>query len=326
MIRRILFTIFTLILLLPISVFGQVNKYNFDLGLQRSDVYFSTEKALVAGQTEKVYAQIHNYGNYDVSAEVIFYLNDQPLESLPRVVVRAGDEVLEVAVNFIVPAEDFRIVVQLQNLNPGDQNLLNNKIVTELFSPASPSVNNNLLDQAEPDNQTDVEEDSLIENNLLIDNPDMPVSSQIINEDSDDSRQQINETELFNANNENKDESLSWQSGEPFSNIKIVAKPLSWGKFDFSYEINDLEIGKEQVQVKWDFGDGETASGNGVYEYASPGVYYVKLKVVGPYTNILNAMETVIVPFWSIYNLYFWGVLLVCAMVLSALFLILRKK
>lgn len=314
--KKILIGVFSILLFLPLfCVQGQT--FNFDLGLQKEDISFSWQTGdLVSGEKVEASIVIHNYGNFDVSTRPVVLLNDQLLIEIPNILVKAVDKSRGVFFDFIAPDNDFRLTVQLTAMNPGDQNLLNNKVSVD-YSVKSPPIVDTRLSVTEKS-----ESELLPVNNLTVSNEEQsititPPDYLSLNGEFVDSFDEVVEA---------TDADVILQAGEVPSGLKIVARTLKWGVFDFSYKSNDLTIDEKTAQIKWDFGDGNIATANGVYEYQAPGAYYVKLKVVARDANTHTAVETVIVPFWSIYNIYFWGLVIFVVVVLLALFLILKKK
>ncbi len=128
--RYILGIIFTFVLM-PLAAYASPMA---DLGITASGIFFS-EDTLVAGDSVRIYAQISNEGDIDVSGYVSFYQGDIPIGDSQVVSVRAGGTLDEVYVDFIVPSGSFNIRAQIKGTDPQDENPENDTAITPLFYP-----------------------------------------------------------------------------------------------------------------------------------------------------------------------------------------------
>jgi hypothetical protein len=127
--RWILSTILILILA-PLSASAST----VDLGIAASSISFSKE-TLVAGDQVRIYAQISNQGDVDVSGYVSFFQASVPIGDSQVVSVRAGGQKDEVYVDFIVPTSEFNIRAEIRGSDPLDTNSDNDVALTGLFTP-----------------------------------------------------------------------------------------------------------------------------------------------------------------------------------------------
>lgn len=137
-----------------------------DLAISASEIFFS-EDVLVVGDNVRIYAQISNVGDVDVSGYVSFYQGSIPIGDSQVVSVRSGGTLDEVFVDFVVPSGSFNIRAEIRGTDPQDENPDNDVAITGLFTPIEDADGDGIED--EEDNcpntanaaQTDTDGDGL---------------------------------------------------------------------------------------------------------------------------------------------------------------------
>lgn len=157
---RFLLWLFILILFFGLSKTSGAANYDYDLSIGPSDIYFSAE-TLIAGQSVRIYAKVHNVGNKDITGYISFFRgvnligNSMPVSVLPG----SYDDVF---VDFTVPADSFNVQAKIQGTDPADQNSGNNETQTTLIVPDidtdGDGIVNRLDDNDDNDNLKDAEE------------------------------------------------------------------------------------------------------------------------------------------------------------------------
>jgi len=144
---------FTLGILLILPFNSQAASYTYDLGINASDISFSHE--LVAGQTVRIYAGVHNYGSQDVSGYVTFYQSNSLIGDSQTISVKAGGLTDEVYVDFTVPNTSFNIRAEINGQNPGDENPANDVALTTLFNVLPDTDGDGIPDTNDTDDDND---------------------------------------------------------------------------------------------------------------------------------------------------------------------------
>ncbi len=129
---------------------------DYDLGIRVEDIVISpTPSSLVAGQTARIYATVHNFGEKDAKGQVAFFQGPYSLGEPQPVSVRARGFADEIFMDFTVPAGSFNILAKLQSVsalgNPGvttssDQNPSNDETVTPLMTAVPDSDGDGIAD------------------------------------------------------------------------------------------------------------------------------------------------------------------------------------
>lgn len=104
-----------------------------DLSISSDTISFSDD--LVSGSTIRIYAEVKNVGDQDVSGYVSFYQGSQPIGDSQVISVRAGGLPEEVYVDFVVPSGQFNIRADIRGTDPEDENTSNNSALTRLYTP-----------------------------------------------------------------------------------------------------------------------------------------------------------------------------------------------
>ncbi len=146
-----IFFVVILLLIFPLNLLAA--DYTYDLGISADDINFSD--ALVAGQTVRLYASIHNYGTEDTAGYVTFYQGEQLIADSQVISVRVDSVVDEVYVDFVVPIGSFNIRTEINGQDPGDDNSANDLAVTSLFVPDPDNDGDGLSDEADADDDND---------------------------------------------------------------------------------------------------------------------------------------------------------------------------
>ncbi|MBI2552824.1 thrombospondin type 3 repeat-containing protein [Candidatus Uhrbacteria bacterium] len=134
--------LFIALTLPPVQAAG----FEVDLGVRQEDlVIVPAPSQLVAGQTARVYATVHNFGNRDAKAQVAFFQGPYLLGETQPVSVRARGFADEVFMDFIVPSGSFNILAKLKEVTLSaqsngaalaeDSNSMNDEAVTPLITP-----------------------------------------------------------------------------------------------------------------------------------------------------------------------------------------------
>lgn len=104
-----------------------------DLGISSSTISFSDD--LIAGSTIRIYAEVTNEGDSDVSGYVSFFQGTVPIDDSQVISVRAGGLSEEVYVDFVVPNGEFNIRAEIRGTDPTDENSANDVAITKLYTP-----------------------------------------------------------------------------------------------------------------------------------------------------------------------------------------------
>jgi len=350
-----------LMMFMPLFAMAE-DSYKYDLGVKQSDVYFSVPAdQLIENQRVKLYAKVYNFGTEDVSASVLFYVNQSIVGVSQPVSVRAGGLADEVFVEFKVPAEDFFVTAEIQSPTPSDQYLLNNKALINKITPKKDNDGDGISDDADNDDDNDGltdEREAEMKTN--------PKRSDTDGDGSDDSldyfpfdssrfekpepvpepvvvpepvikkkvevaepviQETVVEPEAIEEAGVGVDkEERNLNASEFFSTVKIAVEQVGWATYDFSFQVNDESLNVEELSYTWDFGDGNIEYSNGIHKFDSPGTYYVKLKTKGLYGNNISDLKEINVPFLAVENLYLWMLIVVGFVVVISTIIYLRKK
>ncbi|PIR93861.1 hypothetical protein COT97_04340 [Candidatus Falkowbacteria bacterium CG10_big_fil_rev_8_21_14_0_10_39_11] len=155
MIKKILSISILFSLFVPLS-FVHSQTYNYDVGISSQDIFFSRPFGeIVELQPIRIYARIVNWGNEDVFASVAFYGGSELIGTTQEVSVRAAGLADEVFVDWRTPVDDFYITAKIQNVRPGDQNLINNEAQTVLIRPKGDLDRDGIADEYDDDDDND---------------------------------------------------------------------------------------------------------------------------------------------------------------------------
>jgi hypothetical protein len=124
--------LFAIIVLLAIP-WRPAHASTADLGIDAGGISFSDD--LIAGSEVRVYAQVTNVGDQDVSGYVSFFQGSVPIGDSQVISVRAGGLPEEVYVDFLVPSGSFNIRAEIRGTDPQDGNQDNDAAITKLFTP-----------------------------------------------------------------------------------------------------------------------------------------------------------------------------------------------
>ena len=119
-----------LLLLAPLTTSAGVA----DLEIRASDIRFS-KSPLVAGDQVRIYAQIYNVGDADVSGYTTFFQGTVPLGDSQVVSSIVGGSPEDVFVDFIVPSGEFNIRAEIRGTDPVDSNQQNDIAITQMLKP-----------------------------------------------------------------------------------------------------------------------------------------------------------------------------------------------
>ncbi|NQV90238.1 PKD domain-containing protein [Candidatus Uhrbacteria bacterium] len=125
--KRYLFLL--LFIFFPLSAHAQA-----DLQIDASNISFS-QTPLYAGDQVRIYAEITNVGDEDVSGYITFYQGSNLIDQSVVISLLAGGNPEEVYMDFVVPSGKFNIMAVIQGTDPVDENLANNSAVTSMIQP-----------------------------------------------------------------------------------------------------------------------------------------------------------------------------------------------
>ncbi|MBU1130566.1 thrombospondin type 3 repeat-containing protein [Patescibacteria group bacterium] len=152
-IKTLIILALSLILFIFVCSPAQSADYDYDLAIGPTDIYFS-EEILITGEQVRIYAKVHNVGNYDMLGYVSFFRgieligNSQVVSVLPN----SSDDVF---VDFTVPEDSFNIQAKIQGTDPQDQNTGNNETQTALFYPEVDTDGDGIVDSIDEDDDND---------------------------------------------------------------------------------------------------------------------------------------------------------------------------
>lgn len=141
--QKVFFTLILVILLIP--VVSRAAVFESDLGLRAEDISIVPER-LIAGQSARIYAIVHNFGVKDAVGQVAFYQGPHLIGTTQPISVRAQGFADEVFVDFTIPDGSFNVLAKLDAVVPADQNPANTETVTPLITPLPDSDRDGLTD------------------------------------------------------------------------------------------------------------------------------------------------------------------------------------
>src|SRR3989338_900528 len=111
--RKIFFQFFLLGILFIVP--SNARAVSVDVGFNGGarDIFFSKDK-LIVGDPVRIYASVHNFGDVDVSASVLFYQVVALIDEAKPVSLRANGLSDEVYVDWIVPDGSFNIRAEVK--------------------------------------------------------------------------------------------------------------------------------------------------------------------------------------------------------------------
>ena len=127
-----IFSIFLGITLLSLPMKAQQRDY--DLSITGGDIFFRPSR-LIAGQSVRIYANIHNAGAKDSRGYVSFYQGSIIIDEAQPISVRAGGLSDEVFVDFVVPKSAFNIRVEIKGQTPRDDDPTNDTALSTMTLP-----------------------------------------------------------------------------------------------------------------------------------------------------------------------------------------------
>ncbi|MBL7022060.1 hypothetical protein ISR92_01955 [Patescibacteria group bacterium] len=147
--KQILYILSFLILLLP----GVVFAVDYDLSVSSSDISFS-ENLLIAGDTVRIYATVHNVGSQDVRGYITFFQGSAVIDDSQILSIRPGSK-SDAWVDFVVPSSEFNILARIQGTTPADQNSNNDQALTALIRPDIDTDRDGIANAIDPDDDND---------------------------------------------------------------------------------------------------------------------------------------------------------------------------
>lgn len=155
-----------LALLLIVGLWGggfqTVNAIDSDVGFEKGDVFFSVDQEdIVVNQPIRIYARVHNLGDEDVLAHVVFKSGSQIIGQTQPISLVAHGLPDEVFVEWIVPTGAFNVMAEVVAIEPTDGNLSNNQSITKLIEPLTDFDGDGIADRDDNDDDNDQLSDSL---------------------------------------------------------------------------------------------------------------------------------------------------------------------
>ncbi len=147
--KQIIYILSFLILLLP----GVVFAVDYDLSVSSSDISFS-ENLLIAGDTVRIYATVHNVGSQDVRGYITFFQGSAVIDDSQILSIRPGSK-SDAWVDFVVPNSEFNILARIQGTTPADQNSNNDQALTALIRPDIDTDGDGIANAIDPDDDND---------------------------------------------------------------------------------------------------------------------------------------------------------------------------
>ncbi|MEK7615015.1 MAG: PKD domain-containing protein [Patescibacteria group bacterium] len=147
--RLILLSLFTFLLILP----STANAAQADLLIGAEDIRFS-KSVLIAGDTVRLYARVHNIGQADVQGYVTFFQGSSVISTPQIISVLVDGAPEEVYIDFVVPSGTFNIRAEVRQTDPEDVNMSNNTAITQMLVPVNDADRDGVADQS--DNCRDV--------------------------------------------------------------------------------------------------------------------------------------------------------------------------
>ncbi len=312
-----------------------------DLSIVASSITFS-EETLVVGDSVRIYAQVRNVGDVDVSGYVSFYQGTVPIGDSQVVSVRASGQADEVYVDFIVPSGAFNILAQIRGTDPQDANSSNDEAVTPLYTPIYDDdqdgiengedncPNDSNADQADSDgdglgdvcdNDDDNDGVSDSEDEFPYD-PERQTTETETEEEVVVEPVVVSESETSETGTDTETGSTTESEQEAETVIDQVINLVSDDvparrslhvspEATFTYEQMDWNTYQFKAQVpadpeytfEWDFGDGVTSSRSEVeHTFHGYGEFTVTLRVTDPAGQISHDAADVSVSFFNLHN------------------------
>lgn len=305
--RRISSIRFYIVILLALFVF--IPQISFadspDMGIRSADIWFS-ESTLYVGDQIRIYAEISNKGDEDISAYAFFYKGDSAIGASQRVSIPQGGDKDAVWVDFTVPSGDFNIRAEIRGQDPGDINSSNDIAITTLFHPIFDEDRDSVEDeddncpQDSNSNQEDADSDGLgdvcdddddndgitddLEQELGTDDQSSDTDGDSV-EDLQDAQplepQDVQDIEVVEGLEDVEDEEGIFDR-EAFGIVKTSTNAdfsyqlITWKTYKFK-SFFPLEDGRT---LTWDFGDGVTSAQSEVeHTFRETGAYTVSLTV-----------------------------------------------
>jgi hypothetical protein len=152
MIHRVILAIGVFILLPAIA-------FAADLSLTKDDVYFSNSNP-IAGETIRIYATVQNQSQQDAQAQVRFFVDNKQIgSSQPVSIITNGSDT--VFIDWSPNEGYYEISIDVINVEPGDAQQDNNKIVIEDFVIDLDTDGDGIFDTKDNDDDGDGLEDGL---------------------------------------------------------------------------------------------------------------------------------------------------------------------
>ncbi len=119
-----------------------------DLLITPDDIRFS-KTPLVAGDTVRLYARVHNIGSVDMEGYVTFFQGNTVIGSPQVISVLTQGLPEEVYIDFVVPTASFNIRAEIQQTDPEDLNMSNNTAITPMFVPITDADRDTIPDTSD---------------------------------------------------------------------------------------------------------------------------------------------------------------------------------
>lgn len=322
------------------------NAAGVDLGIRQNSIQFSKElNNIIKGEKLRVYTSVTNFDTGDASAQVFFYLDATPIGTA-QVSLKANGVDDDVYLDFTAPEHDFRIYVELKDINPLDADSSNNQALSVLVHVQDDRDRDGLGDDVDMDDDGDGltdEQEAVLgtdKNNPDTDGDGVMDSQDVYPLDSKKSKKEEPKIEKSKTPQQStfipaqkeapKQEAEKKTEGaselikdfykspaiELLKDVHIKAQQVNWNTYFFTFTTNGEGVNLDQLQYTWDFGDGTQSDKIGNHTFSRSGTYYATLKVKGPWNNYLYDNVVVKINFWSVYNYWFWLIVLAVILII----------
>lgn len=280
------------------------------------DIFFSKEK-LIVGDPVRIYASVHNFGDVDVSASVLFYQGIALIDEAKPVSVRAKGLSDEVYVDWVIPEGSFNIRAEVKGQKPIDENPTNDTALTSLLTAEKPAppppppppppasggssgtpAGEGGLAKSVGNNKSLASEGTSPASAIALAPPLSPVNEKEKGRvAAAESAQAPSEPTLIEVQPEAND----------LLKVYLDIRQLGWNTFRFTADVNRAD----NTSYEWSFGDGKTAQGREVdHAYTFAGRYVVSVVAVDDDGERAQEKATLDISFWHLGNWQLWIVLL----------------
>lgn len=306
--RKIFFQIFLLGFFFIVPSVSRAVSVDVGFNGGARDIFFSKEK-LIVGDPVRIYASVHNFGDVDVSASVLFYQGVALIDEAKPVSLRAKGLSDEVYVDWIVPEGSFNIRAEVKGQSPAEQNSANDTALTSLLTAEKPPVPTSSGASGAPasggssgtqageglakslgNNKSGSELGTLSSPVIALAPPLSPVNEK-------------EKGRVAAAESAGVLSAPTLTDIQPEANdllkVYLDMRQLGWNTFRFTADVNR----PDNTSYEWSFGDGKTARGREVdHAYTFAGRYVVSVVAVHEDGERAQEKATLDISFWHLGN------------------------